>query len=174
MSLRKIIIAIVGKSGSGKTIISKQLSEKYGIPFVVSYTTRDIRDGEIDGIDHIFLPKDIDIPDKNDMLAYTYFGGNHYWALHEQLKDITSYVIDEKGLIELINDYNDVYDVIKVYVHRNDIDVDDERKNRDNDRLNIAESFYDIIIDNNGTYDELVNNKVEEIYKFIKDKKQWQ
>ena len=49
--MRPIIIAIVGASGSGKTTLSKYLQRKYGIPAIVSTTTRPRREGEVEGED---------------------------------------------------------------------------------------------------------------------------
>jgi guanylate kinase len=171
--MKKIIVAIVGKSGSGKTVLSKQLKEKCGIPYICSYTTRPMRSGERDGVEHIFLPHDTTIPDKKDMLAYAYFGGYHYWALHDQIEDIVTYVIDEKALVEMIDKFSDRYDIIKVYVDRDYIDVDDERMKRDDVRLCLDSTFYDIVINNNGTYDEFVNVKTLEIWKYINDYLIW-
>ena len=53
--MRPIIIAIVGASGSGKTTLSKYLQRKYGIPAIVSTTTRPRREGEVEGEDYFFV-----------------------------------------------------------------------------------------------------------------------
>lgn len=71
--MKPIIIAIVGASGSGKTYMAELLRNQLNIPTIVSYTTRQKRLGETNGVEHYFI-KDSDIPDKNDMLAYTLFG----------------------------------------------------------------------------------------------------
>ena len=171
---KKIIVAIVGKSGSGKTVLSKRLKEFADIPYICSYTTRPMRNGEIDGVEHIFLPQDTVIPKKEDMLAYAYFGGYHYWALHSQVDDIVTYVIDEKALVDMIESFSDRYDIIKVYVDRSDINVDEERMNRDNDRVIMDEQFYDIIIRNNCNYSDFINDRTLELWKFIKEFIIWQ
>ena len=46
---------IVGKSGSGKTEICKILTEQFKYEKIVTYTTRPIRNGEINGIDYNFV-----------------------------------------------------------------------------------------------------------------------
>ena len=43
-----IVIAIVGPSGSGKTTMANIMAEN-GIPTIVSFTTRPMRDGETNG-----------------------------------------------------------------------------------------------------------------------------
>lgn len=49
-----IILVICGKSTSGKDIIGRELV-KLGFNKLVTYTTRDMREGEVDGISYNFL-----------------------------------------------------------------------------------------------------------------------
>ena len=174
---KKTIIAIVGPSGSGKTTISLYLYGIYGIPFVCSYTTRPMREGETDGVEHIFVT-DNDVPDKSEMIAYTVFGGYQYWATKSQVKDVTSYVIDEKGLSYLREKFGDEFNIISVYVTRENNDVDAERLDRDKDRILFDESEYDIVLHNNFAskaemcitdgeiiVNELINRKIEVKYQ---------
>lgn len=48
------IVCLMGKSGAGKSSIERNL-EKLGFHRLVSYTTRDIREGEVDGIDYNYV-----------------------------------------------------------------------------------------------------------------------
>ena len=57
--MKPIVICIVGASGSGKTHMSKFLYEGFGIPMVVSMTTRPKRRNEVDGVDHKFVSKQV-------------------------------------------------------------------------------------------------------------------
>ena len=57
--MKPIVICIVGASGSGKTHMSKFLYEGFGIPMVVSMTTRPKIRNEVDGIDHKFVSKQV-------------------------------------------------------------------------------------------------------------------
>ena len=53
-----VIITIVGPSGSGKTTMANIMSEN-GIPTIVSYTTRPMREEETNGKEHWFVtPED--------------------------------------------------------------------------------------------------------------------
>lgn len=52
------VIAIIGKSCSGKSTIAKILESKYGFNRVVTCTTRPRRDKEQEGIDYFFLSPD--------------------------------------------------------------------------------------------------------------------
>lgn len=89
------IFLIVGCSGSGKTTITEQLEQKYGLKSIQSYTTRQPRyDGETG---HIFI-SDEEFDKLTDMVAYTEFVGNRYCATAEQVENNDLYVIDPKGV----------------------------------------------------------------------------
>lgn len=148
------IICIVGPSGCGKTMLTKFIKAELGAPYLVSYTTRPMRKGEADGVDHYFVCQSV-MPPMKEMLAYTSFGGYYYWT---ELKDVehekvVMYVIDEAGLLNLIENYADRFDIKSILITR-DIDklintVGEERVNRDRNRLKIDEDMYDFVINNN-------------------------
>ena len=87
--MKPIVICIVGASGSGKTHMSKFLYEGFGIPMIVSMTTRPKRRNEVDGIDHKFVSKQVLEKEKkaDNILAYTKYGDHEYCALHSDIKD---------------------------------------------------------------------------------------
>ena len=89
------IFLIVGCSGSGKTTITEQLEQRYGLKSIQSYTTRKPRyDGETG---HIFI-SDEEFDKLTDMVAYTEFAGNRYCAIAEQVENNDLYIIDPKGV----------------------------------------------------------------------------
>lgn len=51
------MIILVGESASGKSSIEKYLMDNYGYNKIVSYTTRQPREGEVDGVDYHFIDK---------------------------------------------------------------------------------------------------------------------
>lgn len=51
------MIFIAGKTCSGKTRIVSELCKKFGYKKIVTYTTRPIRNKEVDGIDYHLFPK---------------------------------------------------------------------------------------------------------------------
>ncbi len=165
--MKPIIIALVGASGSGKTTLSLYLQEHDGIPAVCSYTTRPMREGEINGRDHWFVGHDHPIPEKP--LAYTFFGGNHYWTDPAQITaPITTYVIDEKGLIELKEKWGDKYKIISVYIKRPNLhEIDENRKQRDLERLTLDIDLYDIVLYNDKDLDSFLTTALTTIAKFI-------
>jgi guanylate kinase len=50
-------IILCGGSASGKTLLKNRMKKK-GLKFSISYTTRPMRDGEVDGIDYNFLTEE--------------------------------------------------------------------------------------------------------------------
>lgn len=52
-------IILTGKSGSGKTTVGRILEEKYGLKKIVTYTTRPMREGEVDGVDYHFVSTEV-------------------------------------------------------------------------------------------------------------------
>ena len=96
------IFLIVGCSGSGKTTITEQLEQKYGLKSIQSYTTRQPRyDGETG---HIFI-SDEEFDKLTDMVAYTEFAGNRYCATAEQVENNDLYIIDPKGIDFFMQSY---------------------------------------------------------------------
>ena len=156
----KTIVAIIGASGSGKTQLTLY-AQRFGYPVICSYTTRPMREGETNGVEHIFVAED-NMPTKDKMLAYTFFGGYHYWAEKSQVDDNlpTIYVIDEKGLVDLKFNYKDEYKIFCVYVKRPNNDVDQKRKDRDNDRVGIDPSDIDMnIVNGYPTLEDFLENE---------------
>lgn len=51
------MLVLVGESASGKSSIEKYLVDNCGYNKIVSYTTRQPREGEVDGIDYHFIDK---------------------------------------------------------------------------------------------------------------------
>lgn len=142
------IIAIIGASGSGKTSLSLQ-AQAVGIPSIVSYTTRPMREGEHDGIDHHFITDEVAeqmLTDHRE-LAKTIYGGHLYFALFIQLHNlpICTYVIDEIGLRNMKDNINelgklgiskdDQYKIYPLIIERPDTTgIAADRTARDTDR----------------------------------------
>lgn len=166
-----VIIAIVGPSGSGKTTMANIMAE-HGIPTIVSYTTRPMRDGETNGKEHWFVSPD-QKPDENQMIAYTKFGDYEYWATRQQIQSICTYVIDEKGIEYLLKRLSSNTVLFTLYLDRSledriDSGVDKERCERDNNRIQIPLDKYDYVIHNNYTLEEFEKKIKELTYELMK------
>ena len=110
----KRLITITGPSGAGKDTVARMMSEMTDWPVLCSYTTRPMREGEVDGREHYFVER-FDVP-FTKILAYTHYGGYDYWATLDQVKDTAIYVIDEVGLVELKEKNLGIY-VYSIYVN---------------------------------------------------------
>lgn len=96
------IFLIVGCSGSGKTTITEQLEQQYGLKSIQSYTTRAKRSENETG--HIFV-SDKEFDNLTNLVGYTVFAGNRYCATAEQVENNDLYVIDPKGIDFFMKSY---------------------------------------------------------------------
>jgi len=173
---RTIIIAIVGPSGAGKTTMSNYLRDRYGIPAIVSTTTRPRREGEVEGVDYHFV-RSTKAFRRGDMLTHTRFGGHDYFALRSELPTdgLCTYVVDEDGIRNLKRSTGEVFGVVTVLV-RCDTDklaergIDPQRIERDFARKQADYALIDLIVSNNGSEDEFRRN-IDGIFKIIE---KWQ
>ena len=151
------LITITGPSGAGKDTVARMLSEMSGYKVLCSYTTRPMRDGEIDGVEHHFV-ETCNVP-HDKMLAYTTYGGYEYWVALDQVTDKAIYVIDEDGLKDLCERFPDI-ELFKICVAARESTrlyrgVSQERMDRDKPRKRMPLSFYDAVIFNNDSLSEL-------------------
>ncbi len=83
------LFLIVGPSGSGKGTVIKRIQKKYsGFVYPISYTTRKIRENEINGEVYNFISKK-EFEEKiknNELLEYALVHSNHYYGTSK--KDI--------------------------------------------------------------------------------------
>lgn len=186
-------ILIIGKTSSGKDTIAKYLKYKFGVKPLVSYTTRPMRDGETDGVEHYFISKE-EMKEMVDnefesMIAYTQFPktGYEYCALDpdpEGIKDgCLSYIINPEGIDWMQLNYKGNNKFFSVYV---DCDEDTIRRRALNrgdgvkaieDRLDSErEQFdkykksgkYNFLFDNNGEkYGESMERLIAAIKEFF-------
>jgi guanylate kinase len=83
------VFVITGPSGVGKgTLISQLLERVPGLELSVSATTREPREGEIDGRDYHFLtPGEFDERvEREDFLEFATYSGNRYGTLRSEVR----------------------------------------------------------------------------------------
>ena len=164
---RKTIIAIIGRTSSGKTYIAKRLSTILGYNEIVSHTTRPMRKKETNGVEHWFDTKEEfqNVLDNQTVIAYTKIGEYEYCATLEDIEQDSIYVIDPNGLEYLKTNFGNELDIITVYIYcddsarkirsimRQDLVADWEKRNKAEDRQFMefeADRKWDVIIDNSG------------------------
>jgi len=152
------LVCIIGDSGVGKTLAANYYVNSHNSSHLItSYTTRPIRNGEVEGIDHYFVTKD-KIPEYDLMLAYTVYGEYEYWTTIGQLwvgKE-NVYVINEDGLSQLMHKpIFQLIDLRAILIEREIKINDNERTDRDKDRTRYPKWFYDYVINNNKPKEDL-------------------
>ncbi len=87
--MRGKLIIVSGPSGSGKSTVTKIVKDKLNIPLSISATTRNPRDGEIDGKDYFFLSKEEfkNKIDNDEFYEYAEVHGNYYGTLKKTIEE---------------------------------------------------------------------------------------
>lgn len=158
--MKQKIIAIMGPSGAGKDTVANIFSIALNIPLLCSFTTRPMRDGEVNGKEHFFV-KECKTP-KEDMIAYTEYGGYEYWTERSQIGDTAIYVIDERGFLSICENFPDI-ELMSIYVAAKPETlkargIAPERTSRDEYRVSLDINSFDYVISNNSSLYRLLTN----------------
>lgn len=96
-----LLIVLSDPFGTEKaTVINEILARSDNYSLSVSYTTREPKDGEIDGVDYNFVSADefLKLVEDGEMLEYTYRHGNYYGTplknVIAQLEDGINVILD--------------------------------------------------------------------------------
>ena len=167
LKFKPYVICIVGESGSGKTTLSR-IFDELGVKAICSYTTRRMRDGEVNNLDHIFVSQDefneLKLNYEDPMVAYTNYGGFEYCTTLSQFKahEGCCYVVDEPGVNYMHKHFSDVLNIVPIYVFAGDKvlerGVTEERIARDRTRNKSLDVGIKYTIGNFGSIDDLKNN----------------
>ena len=113
--MKPILIALLGRSGCGKSTIAERLNRRFGYVQAKSYTTRPMRDNSEDENTHTFITREQIADFKNDIVAYNEYNGNAYFVTRKMLEGCNLYVVDREGLIQLYKNYHDK-DILSIYI----------------------------------------------------------
>lgn len=82
-----LLIVVSGPSGCGKGTILGSITDKLGISYSVSATTRGMRDGEADGVNYHYMTKERfeQLIAEDKVLEYTTYCGNYYGTLRDEV-----------------------------------------------------------------------------------------
>lgn len=128
-----VLMCIMGESSCGKDTLVNELCKRNGWNQLISYTTRPRRTNE--GDTHVFVDEATydQMKDNNEIAAYTYINGNHYWSTIDQLYKCDYYIIDPIGVESLKALSLPNLHIVTVYINVPD-DIRKERaKNRGDD-----------------------------------------
>lgn len=180
-----MMIVLLGKTASGKDSIVKKLISLYGFKRIITYSSRPIRKGEIDGIDYYFVSKD-EFKQKIDDGFFaewkSYKTVDSIWYYGTALKDLEN--AEDNSVIILTPDgFREVKDklgdnITSIYIYTNNstikkrlIERGDEtneaerRLESDNKDFKGFENEVDKIVYNNDGTD--INNVIEKILQFV-------
>lgn len=103
-----MIFCIIGKTGTGKSTIAKEVSHALNIPIIVSYTSRPKRANEKEGIDYYYVDNEYfekNYKDFIDLREYTVATGEvwKYGIRKNQIQKKKDYivVVDAQGFYNL-------------------------------------------------------------------------
>ena len=186
-----MIICLLGASGSGKSIIEHELSKHNGFSKIISYTTRQKRDGEENGRDYYFINNDTfnDMIDQGLFAEYDEYSRNRLYGTlkSDYTEDDSVVVLTPNGLRQLKKncETDNIFTVlveaslgtrIKRYIDRcnvNKFDYKDAdeifaRINKDFGMFLGLKNEVDIVIHNDEGTD--IKDVVAEIIKYAKKK----
>jgi guanylate kinase len=114
--MKGLVFVMSGPSGAGKTTILKEiLARNDNLVFSVSYTTRKIRPGEIDGKDYFFVSEETfkSLIEGKELLEWAKVHGNYYGTSKEFVGSCTDsgrdvlLDVDIQGAISIMKSLED-------------------------------------------------------------------
>lgn len=179
------MLVIIGESASGKSSVAKYLVNNLGFNNIVIYTTREPREGEVNGIDYHFINKlKFESMLVSGLFAETAeYNGWHYGSLKSDYKynsDNKIAILTPHGIRQIKKNGINIYVVyikiprrdrlIKILHRGDDIEEAYRRSLSDVGQFDGIEDEADLIIENDG-YKKSVKDVVYEIYHQYKNKK---
>jgi Guanylate kinase len=168
------LFLVSGASGSGKTTIMRSVMDNE----LISFTTRQKRQGETEGKDYIFISKEEfdDLYNNNGLIEWTEYSGNYYGLTREELETKLSqgdcfFICDVHGMKQMKRMYDNC---ISIFIYSEKQDIENRMRLRGDSEENILKrmSTYEDEVFNLVYYDEVVVNyegQLEETIQKIKD-----
>ena len=99
------MLILVGPSASGKTEVANILIQKYGMKRMITYTTRKIRSGEIDGVSYHFIDKNefLKMIDNDEFVESTIYNENYYGTRKSDVSKEKIVILEPNGVNAFYN-----------------------------------------------------------------------
>ncbi len=83
-----MLVIFIGPSGSGKSSVAQHLIYNYGAVKIVSTTSRDPRQGEVDGIHYHFVGKEkfLEMIDVDEFVEFAKYSDNYYGTTKAEIE----------------------------------------------------------------------------------------
>jgi guanylate kinase len=110
------MLVLIGASASGKTEIAKLLIKQYGFKKMITYTTREKRHNEINGVDYHFIDSQTFLKKaaNNDFLETTIYNNTHYGTAFKDALPYRVVIVDIPGANALYRALKD--NVVIMYI----------------------------------------------------------
>lgn len=173
------MIVLVGESASGKSSIEKYFVDNYGYNKIVSYTTRQPRENEVDGVDYHFISVEQfkSLKEQSFFAETAVYNEWYYGVAKEDCTDDKVAVLTPHGLRQVlkIKDINVISFYINVprrdrlikILQRGDSIEESYRRNvSDVGQFDGIEDEVDVVIHNDG-YKKSISEMAEQILFYI-------
>lgn len=115
-----MILVLLGPSCSGKDTICQKLVDYYNLKKIVSYTTREKRQCEIEGIDYHFINESQfkDMVDSGEICEWEEYTQNRFYGTKKEdyEKDNQVVILTPHGLRQLLSNGIDRKNIFAVYI----------------------------------------------------------
>lgn len=175
------MIILTGASASGKTVTALSLQKRYGLVKAITTTTRDMRQGETNGVEYFFVTKEEFEKrlNENKFVEHSIYNNNYYGCGIDQVSDNKIVVLDPNGLHSFLklNNKNIVSFLLiadKSTRHTRMVERGDKKENILERLKNDVNDFslekigkVDFIIN---TENKTIDEVADQIYKLYKEK----
>ena len=157
------IVVLVGASGSGKTTIGKEL-EELGVRSLLSFTTRELREGEYNMIDYRFI-NDIELGHQillDNVIEMTKYNGNTYGLLREDVKSAMGngsdvyFICDKNGASQIKEMYPE--QCVTIFLKTDVKTMIDRMRRRGDDSESILSRVYNAVSNNELEFDTSIHD----------------
>jgi guanylate kinase len=142
---------------------------------IISFTTRSPRQGEVNGKDYIFISEEQfqDYLNKNELIEYTYYGGNYYGMIKSEIDYKLSLgdafaIVDYHGMKQLKKLYENTLTIF-IYIDKEQAIHNMRSRGDSEEYIKKRMETYDEEVTNLVFYDEVVTNYPNELQQAIED-----
>lgn len=174
------MLVIIGESASGKSSVARYLVDNFGFNNIVIYTTREPREGEVNGIDYHFISKSqFEHMSTLGLFAETTeYNGWCYGSVKNDYEDDSNNkvaVLTPHGIRQIKKNRIDIFIVyikiprrdrlIKILQRGDNIEEAYRRSLSDVGQFDGIQDEADLIIENDG-YKKTIKNICKEIFEY--------
>jgi guanylate kinase len=155
-----VLFCVTGPSGSGKTTIMRSIMDNE----LLSFTTRQMREGEVNGQDYLFITRDefYGLLNDNVLIEWTEYDGKYYGLTKEELEDKLQhssafFICDNNGFNQVKSKYDNIVSIF-LYAGIEDCLGNMSERGDSVEKSTSRLSTYIDEIKNKGQYDYVVRN----------------